>query len=210
MNRTAKYVLFLCLIGLSVPLSADPTLWDFVRRFWNETMMLRAASQGNLDNVKYYMSQGCNINCCHLPIEDGYSSLANATINDRPEVIKYLLQQKAHFDTCTEGDTLKLAVRNKRINTPFTVLLWAKYEIDKEEALEEIERYKDSSYKETLKWMVADFEGFVKNCKQGLSEIGLWDQIEEYKKQTKPIDREYIRVNGMEGFIELTNYNFDL
>jgi hypothetical protein len=184
MNFTAKSFLFLNMLTLSGPLLAQPTILNFVRRFYQESMLIQAACNGNLHNVKYYLEQGCNINTRSFPVDDGYTSLACAALEDQHHVVKYLLQQKAHTNTCKEGSTLKIAVRHNTIHTPFTVMLWGRPDkSDRDDVLKIVNKFNSGNRKKQFESMISDFERYVKENKDNLLPE-LSDQVKEYVECT--------------------------
>ncbi len=128
-----------------LPLSAGPTLWDFIYRQWAEAMLIRAAEKGNLDNVKYYLSQRCNVNKpSGFSSEEDYTPLKAAVRHDHWQVVKHLLRNGAHLSSAMGRSELAMAVRHHTIFTPFILMLWGgKENVErrhKGEAVEEIEK----------------------------------------------------------------------
>ncbi len=181
-----------------LPLSAAPTIWDFIYRQWAQACLTRAAEKGNLENTKYYLNQrGVNVNSPNrLYGNEDYTPLVAAITNDHWLLVKYLLKNGAHLSS---GSELKTAVRhNKTIHTPFILMLWGDKEniegSQKQEALEEIEKELSEEFygifdNSITKQMVSDFETFV-NWKKNSLPQELQDEITEYK-QTVPSIENY-------------------
>lgn len=193
-----------------LPLSAEPTCWDFIYRQWAEACLTRAAEKGNLENTKYYLNQrGVNVNSPNLLSSllygknKNYTPLVAAITYDHWRVVKYLLKNGA---TLSSGSELKMAVRHRKtIHTPFILMLWGgKEDIEgsqKREALEEIKEelseFGGIFNNSFTKQMVSNFEAFVRWKNSSLLPE-LQDEIIEYKR-TVPL----------ETICEGENYKFD-
>jgi Ankyrin repeats (3 copies) len=187
--------------------SSSPGLWDFIYRQYAETMLLRAAAQGNLENVKYYLAQGCNIRTCDF---ENRTPLDLATNGDHHRVVKYLLQKHEIENDNISSHLLVAAAGHQTIHTLFTLLLWNKpeSESDKNEVLSLIEKFNEGRRKKTFSAMVSDFEKYVKENKNNLPDE-LREQVEEYKKTMPPVNIKEYRIGLMKLYHKKPNYNFD-
>lgn len=210
MSTFTNKIITVALLQISFIWSSETTITGYLYRQYAESRLLHAAARGNLEHIKYYYAQGCDINTRSFAASYGYTPLVHATKNDHSEVVKFLLQQrpthcyKAATNTCPEGSILELSMKHTTIHTPFTVLLWSHPdEQDRHKAWTIVASFNEGAHKYKLQKMLTNFEKFVKENKLFLPQE-LQDQVDEYIRITPP----EVRCGEIDSFVMLANYTF--
>lgn len=92
-------IICLLLVATLIPSLQAASLY----RFYSEAELILYAGRGDLDNVKYYLERGANINA---QSGDKSTALHASVLSGHLEVVKYLVENGANIhDKNEEGDT---------------------------------------------------------------------------------------------------------